>query len=416
MYMIRTLLATLCIPLITLSLPVHAFESGALEIWINNDKSYQGLQAVGDRFTRDTGIPVVVRTQDDWDSEDDPAARFTKFAATSEGPDVIFWAHDRFGSWINEGYLEPVEPPAAVREAIHDFAWSAVTVGDRLYGYPVAMEAISLIYNPELVANPPKTWGDVIALDRTLRERGKRAIVWDYTTPYFTWPLVTSAGGYSFRKIDQVYQLTDVGVDNRGAVQGMSTLNQLMEAGVIEADDDYGRMMDSFLAGDTAMIINGPWAWNQIAAAGIDFELARFPAVSESAGHGRPFVGFLSAAINGYSPNTEMARKFLEEYVVVYEGVKTLNDDRPLGAAANKQLMAELEANPRIAHTFAMAATGETMPDIPEMRRFWSSWEAHLQEMAMGEIPVQATLERIGERLRKLDDMKMWSRKHYLAN
>lgn len=412
----HTLLTAFILCLMTVMLPAHGFEQDALEVWINNDKSYEGLQAVGDRFTKATGIPVIIQTQDDWDGEDDPAARFTKFAATSEGPDIIFWAHDRFGSWINEGYLEPVEPSVDVRDAIHDFAWNAVTVGDNIYGYPVAMEAISLIYNPALVATPPTTWDEVITLDRKLREQGKRAIVWDYTTPYFTWPLVTSAGGYSFRKVDQVYQLTDVGVDNRGAIQGMAMLHRLMETGVIEPDDNYGLMMESFLAGDTAMIINGPWAWNQISSAGIDYELARFPAISDTAGHGRPFVGFLSAAINGYSPNTTIAKQFLEEYVVVYEGVKTMNDDRPLGAAANKQLMAELDANPRIAHTFAMAATGETMPDIPEMRRFWSSWEAHLQEMAVGELPVQATLEKIGERLRRLDEMKMWSRKHYLAN
>lgn len=409
---VRIILLALYVMLLT---PAVAFERGSLEIWINNDKSFEGLQAVGDRFTADTGMRVIVRTQDDWESDDDPAARFTKMAATSKGPDLIFWAHDRFGSWINEGYLEPVRPSSSVKAAIHDFAWNAMTVGDEIYGYPIAMEAISLIYNPELVSSAPQTWDDVIATDKQLRPEGKRAIVWAFGTPYFTWPLVTSAGGYSFRKVDQVYQLTDVGVDNSGAIEGMKTLHKLMDAGVVEESDDYGRMMDGFLAGDTAMIINGPWAWNQISESGMDFELARFPAVSPTAGHGRPFVGFLAGAINGYSPNTELAKTFLEDYLVVYEGVKTMNDDRPLGAVANKKLMAELESNPHIAHTFALAATGETMPDIPEMRRFWSSWEAHLTGMATGEKPVEATLERIGERLRKLDEMKMWSRKHYLT-
>lgn len=396
--------------------PAGAFEDGALEVWINSDKSSDGLRAVGDRFTADTGVPVVVRTQDDWESADDPAARFAKTAATTKGPDIIFWAHDRFGSWINEGYLEPVQPSANAKQAIHDFAWSAMTVGDDIYGYPIAMEAISLIYNPDLVSTPPQTWDDVIALDKTLRAQEKRAIVWAWETPYFTWPLVTSGGGYSFRKVDQVYQLTEVGVDNGGAVEGMQTLHRLMDTGVIEEGDDYGRMMDSFLAGDAAMIINGPWAWNQIREAGMDFQLARFPAVSSTAGHGRPFVGFLAGAINGYSQQPELAKKFLEEYLTVYEGVKTMNDDRPLGAVANKKLMAELESNPHIAHTFAMAATGEAMPDIPEMRRFWSSWTAHLTGMANGEKPVEATLDQIGKRLRKLDKMKMWSRKHYLTN
>lgn len=402
--------------LLVLVYPAQALEFGTLTIWINNDKSHNGMRELGQRFTRDTGVPVRVLTQDDWVDEGDPAARFTRFATTTEAPDIIFWAHDRFGSWINEGLLLPVEPSPELRSEVYDFAWSAMTVGDQVFGYPIAMEAISLIYNPNLIDSPPRTWAEVIELDKALRGEGKRAIAWAYRTPYFTWPLVTSAGGYSFKKIDQAYDLTEVGVDNRGAIEGMQMLRTLMAEGVIEEGDDYGRMMDAFTTGEAAMIINGPWAWNDIRRSGTPFELARFPAVSETAGSGRPFVGFLAGTINAFSPNKELAQQFLEDYVMPYEGVSTLNDDRPLGAAANKRLMVELESNPLIAHTFNMAATGETMPDIPEMRRFWSSWESHLGGLATGEHEVEPTLTRIGERLRRLDEMKMWSRRHYLTS
>ena len=399
------------------STSIFAFEEGALVVWINNDKGVNGLREVAKRYTADTGIRVIVQSQDDYESADDPANRFARVAATTEGPDIIFWAHDRIGNWINDGLLEPVTPSKDVYDQVHDFAWNAVTVGDSIYGYPIAMEAISFIYNKDLISRPPKTWAEIIDLDKQLRKNGKRALNYKYGDTYFTWPFITSGGGYSFKKASRVYQLTDVGLDNRGAIKGISTLNSLYKAGVIEADDgqDWGAMMQAFKDGNVAITINGPWTWNELDDSGVNWALGKFPAVDESSGFGRPFVGFLAGYVNSYSPNDAAANKFLEEYVSVYSGVKTIDTDRPLGAAANKQLQAELNSNPLIEHTFALAATGETMPDIPEMKRFWSSMQANFQPMIMGDLPVEATLKDISKKLRGLENMKSWTRKHYLA-
>jgi maltose/maltodextrin transport system substrate-binding protein len=41
--------------------------------------------------------------------------------------------------------------------------------------------------------------------------------------------------------------------------------------------------------------------------------------------------------------------------------------------------------------------------------------ENSLQAMIQGDLPVEATLADIAKKLRRLDKMKMWSRKHYLA-
>ncbi|MFQ3231620.1 maltose/maltodextrin ABC transporter substrate-binding protein MalE [Reinekea sp.] len=397
----------------------YGFQEDALVVWINSDKGYEGLGQIAEQFSAETGIKVIVETQNDWpESYGDPANRFDRVAATSEGPDIIIWAHDRFGNWINEGLLEPVQPSKELYDQIDDFAWNAVTVGNSIYGYPIAMEAISLIYNKDLIPKAPTSWNEVIALDKELRKEGKRAIMWPTNNVYFTWPLLTSAGGYSFKKIERVYQLNEVGVDNRGAVKGLNLLQRLKKEGVIEDGDgvDWGAMMDGFKNGDIAMNINGPWVWNELKTANLNFGLAKFPRVDKDSGLGRPFVGFLSAAINSSSPNTEMAKKLLEEYVVVYDGVKAIDTDRPIGAAANKQLMAELESDAFIAHTYVMAATGETMPDIPEMKRFWSSMEFALADIVNNNASVQSTIDSVGARLRKLDTMKMWSRKHYLTS
>ena len=42
-----------------------ALKEGELTIWINGDKGYNGLQKVGDKFTKELGIPVKVEHPDD---------------------------------------------------------------------------------------------------------------------------------------------------------------------------------------------------------------------------------------------------------------------------------------------------------------------------------------------------------------
>ena len=62
-----------------------------LLVWINGDKGYNGLQKVGDNFTRDSGVPVVVQ------HPEGAPDKFTAAAAAGKGPDIMCWPHDRVG-------------------------------------------------------------------------------------------------------------------------------------------------------------------------------------------------------------------------------------------------------------------------------------------------------------------------------
>ena len=79
-------------------------------------------------------------------------------------------------------------------------AWNAFKVSGKTYGYPISIEAVSLVYNKDLVPVPPKTFDEVLALDKKLKAQGKSAILWDYTNTFFSWPLLAAGGGYPFKK------------------------------------------------------------------------------------------------------------------------------------------------------------------------------------------------------------------------
>lgn len=376
----------------TMTAQVQAgIEEGELVVWINGDKGYNGLQEVGDWFTKDTGIPVSVA------HPDSVTDKFQQAAATGNGPDIFIWAHDRFGEWAQSGLIAPLNPGKALRDANVEWSWEAVSWNGKIYGYPIALEAVGLIYNKDLVPEPPATFEEIPALDKKLAEQGKKAILWDYNNTYFSWPLFAANGAYPFKKTETGYDVKDTGVNNEGAKMAANTIKGLIDAGVMPKGADYGVMDASFNKGELAMMINGPWAWANLKKSGINFGVATIPSINGQSG--KPFIGVTAATISTASPNRDLAVEFIENYMLSVKGLKMIDADVPLGAVANKEFMAELSENPNIAATFANAELGEPMPNVPQMGAFWSSLGPALQNITSGRQSVDSALDMAAKRI-----------------
>ncbi|WP_421761838.1 maltose/maltodextrin ABC transporter substrate-binding protein MalE [Devosia sp.] len=341
-----------------------AMEAGKLLIWINGDKGFNGLQKLGDKFKAELGVDVVV------EHPEAVTDKFQQAAATGSGPDIFIWAHDRFGEWAAGGLIQPVEPSAAVKDGIFDFAWDAVTFDGKVWGYPLAVEAVGLIYNKDLVPTPPKTMEEIASLKLPA---GVKPILWDYNNTYFTFPLLMANGGYAFKKDDATgsYDPKDTGVADAGAKTGAALLRKMIDDGVMPSGVDYGVMDAAINKGEVAMVINGPWAWSNLKTSKINFGVAPIPSVA-----GQPsksFVGVLAANINAATPNKDLAIEFIENYLTTDDGLKMINDDVPLGAVADKSFAETLAGDANVAATLANAQAGVAMPSTPAMGKFWAA-------------------------------------------
>ncbi|HEY8975679.1 MAG TPA: maltose/maltodextrin ABC transporter substrate-binding protein MalE, partial [Burkholderiaceae bacterium] len=348
---------------------VQAAEPLKLLVWINPDKGYNGLQKVGDRYRADTGVEVTVQ------HPDDAPSKFQAAAGAGKGPDIFCWPHDRAGEWAKSGLIVPIKPRRAVHDAIEESAWQAFNYQGRTWGYPLSIEAIGLIWNKAMLKEPPRTWDDVVAIDKELSAHGKKAILWDYNKSFFSWPLLAGSGGTIFgRKPDGSFDTDVVGVNAPGAVQAMTMLQNLVRTGVLPKGAGYSEMEGAFNRGEIAMMISGPWAWDNVRKSHIDFGVAPIPSVN---GHEpKPFVGVLGCMIAAPSRNKDLARDFLEHYVLTLDGLRTINADVPLGTPANKAFYAELKADPHIAATMDNARRGAPVPNIPEVGKFWTAMDA----------------------------------------
>jgi maltose/maltodextrin transport system substrate-binding protein len=395
---------TTLVPVLALALALLALPSAAaaqagkastaprLLVWINGDKGYNGLQKVGDAFAAATGVPVVVQ------HPEGAPDKFQAAAGAGKGPDIFCWPHDRVGEWAKSGLIVPVTPSRKVREDVEASAWQAFSYQGRVWGYPLSFEAIGLIVNRALVPVPPATFDEVIRLDRQLAAQGKKAVLWDYNKAFFTWPLLAGAGGEIYPRTATGFDVTRTGVNNAGALRGAQMLERLISEGVMPRGARYSDMEAQFSSGKVAMMISGPWAWDNARKSKIDFLVAPIPAVVPGQ-PSKPFVGVLGCMISAPSKVKDIAREFLEQHVLSIAGLKTISADVPLGTPANKAYFAELARDPLIAASMANARAGEPIPNIPETGRFWPAMDAALEAISQGRQGAKAALDGAAARI-----------------
>ena len=354
----------------TTALPAFALEDGALLIWVGANRDEVALQAIGDAFTADLGVPVTVEVVDP-----DLTDKFQQAAATGDGPDIVLWAHDRFGEWAAGGLIAPVNPGADWVADILPSAMDAVSYNGAVWGYPVGVEAVTLVYNMDLLPTPPASFEE-------LRDAGTAGtILWDYNNTYFTMPLMMAGGGYAFQKVDGSYDGTMTGVNTEGAIAGAEMLKSLFDAGVMPTGVDYGVMDGAMANGEVAAVLNGPWSWAGYRAAGINIGVAPIPTVGGNISP--PFLGVQVLGINAASPNADLAKEFIENYLTTDEGLAAWNAGGGIGALADMSAAAA-QVDPLVGAMLAVAANGIPMPSNPEMGAFWGAMGPALTNITTG--------------------------------
>ncbi len=363
-----------------------------LLVWINGDKGYNGLQKVGDAFTALSGVLVLVQ------HPEGATEKFLAAAAAGRGPDIVCWPHNAAGEWARSGLIVPVQPGRAVRDEIDAAAWRAFTFTGKVWGYPLSIEANGLIYNKALVPRPPATFDEVMAIDKQLARQGRKALLWAYNQSFFTWAILAGPGGFIFgRNAAGELDPAKLGVNNAGALLGAELLERLVREGYMARGARHSEMEAAFSRGQVAMMISGPWAWENARKSGIDFGVAAIPSV---AGHpSRPFVGVLGCMISAASKVKDVAREFIEHHLLKVHSLKMISADVPLGTPANKAYFRELSGDPKIVATMANALAGEAIPSIPEMGRFFPAMDAALEAITSGRQSPREALDGAAARM-----------------
>jgi len=374
---------------------LFAWTNGELQIWMDSDRG-SAVQAIGQKFEADLGIKVTV------ESPQNITDNFPIAAQANKGPDIVIWAHDKIGEWADGGLIAPVEVSSDFSKQFFPKAWQAVFHQKQSWGFPIALETVTLIYNKALLDGPPPT--DLSQLAAVSQRIGKNhpgviPILWDPRSAYYTWGILASGGGYVFGKNGGDYNLNNVGIATPGAVAALSKIVGLIQSGVLPKSCSYSETEDFMGQGKLAMMISGPWAWSNLIQKGIDFGVAHIPGINGKVG--RPFVGVSVAYLNRSSPNGDLAKEFLERYLLTDEGLTAMDKAKPIGVPALISVFEKIaQNNPRLRELKASVEYGQVMPNVPQMGRFFSSLGAALQLAADGRLSARKALQQAEANMR----------------
>jgi len=217
----------------------------------------------------------------------------TAAAAKSGAPDILRAEVAWVPEFASLGYLYALDDTSLVKDQA-DFLPTPVgstKFDGKTYGVPQVTDSLALMYNKKLFADAgvevPKTWAEMKAAAATIKTKTKKDGAFLNPGGYFMLPFIYGEGGDLLNAADK-----KITVNSPEAIAGAAIAADMVKSpGFVKppATDAYGAMMKGFTAGNTAMIINGPWEVNNIKGApafgGIDnLGIAPVPAGSKRAG------------------------------------------------------------------------------------------------------------------------------------
>ncbi len=366
-----------------------------LLIWAD-EKRAPVVEAIAPAFTDATGVTVRVEIVDFGQMKDQVGTA----GPAGEGPDLFIGAHDWTGELAANGLVEPIDLGSKSGE-FFDVALTAFNFEGQNYGLPIALEAVAMYYNTDLVPEAPTAFEDIAAICDGLS--GIEACVGvpgggDGADAYHNYPFVSALGGYIFAYDPATgYDPSDVGLDSDGAVAGLTFLEEQVSAGVV-ASTNYDNAKNLFLEGSEPFWITGPWERGTLEGQdAVNWGVAKLPTIGGNAP--APFVGAQGIFMSSFSENKLIASSFLLDFVATQETMQALFDADPRGPSMKS--VADALAGDPVAQTFVLsAADGNPMPNIPQMGSVWGPLGDNLLLVRNGELGAADAAKAIAEAVR----------------
>lgn len=358
-----------------------------LLIWTGRGVSE--LTALGHEFTARTGRAVQI------DSPANFVEKFEILAQQGQGPDIIIWAHDRFGAWQQAGLLLPLQPGPELQQHCLAEAMAPLLQADHsLLGYPLQLESLVLFWNRQLLAAAPTDVSQFPQMASGLaQDVGKDVdkdvdlVGWDFSSPYHSWPFVT-AGVAQVLRVDAAGQLRMQAQTAQTALN-LQEMKHWVDAGWSPKGLSYELALDRFSQNKLALMVGGPWDAARLQQSGVDYGVAALPAMQ-----GRPvqpFYGVMAAGISAQSTEPMLAQEFLQQDLLTPAGMARYQSGADSGIVACYGAGSE---DPMHRAILQSVRQGVAMPGHPAMPLFWNSVTSALNNIfSERQTPQQALLE-----------------------
>ena len=300
-----------------------------------------------------------------------------------KGPDVFIYAQDRMGGWIEAGNtVEPIDflVDDALKARFIPSPVQALTYRGSLYALPLDYKVITLIYNRKLVARPPRTTDELVAMARKLTNKaaGRFGLAWAYGDFYYVASLLNGFGGAVFGPGARPT------LDAPENVKALEMLQRWSKAGFLPGEPSVALITSLFNEGKAAMTISGPWFLGEIDK-GVDYGLAPLPTISEAGGKPiRPWMTVEGVFVTAPSRQKDAAFEFVK-YVTGPEAARVMAlEGRQTPALKAVYDDPQVKADPVLAAFRRQVEVAVPMPNLPEMTMVWTPATTALNKVNAG--------------------------------
>lgn len=359
---------------------------GEAEIWYDlQEGEIQIMESAIEDFNG--GNPYEIDGVDVAEMQD----QLTASIPVGEGPELFIWAHDWAGDFGESGFLSAQTGDVNL-EPYTEPAQQAAQFEGEVYGLPFASETIALIYNRDMVDEPPETVAEMQDIMDHYHEPAAGEYGLSYNIDaYFVSAYAHAFGGFYYRTDGH-----ELGVTNQETIDGLRVV--LEELDPYSPDDhEYGPQAAVFADENAPFAINGPWELGNL---DFDYGVTKLPA--PEGGTAAPYTGvqlvYFADAMNDDADRAEAAREFTEWYTTNTEVLMELAEGH--GFIPVLEDLAGTDDLPQAVEGFsASAADGTPMPAHPRMNHVWEPVEDAIFNAITGEHTLEEAMAEAEERI-----------------
>jgi multiple sugar transport system substrate-binding protein len=335
-------------------------------------------------------------------------------------PDILWFTPQITGQLAQLGAIKPLDEwwnGSPLKSEIDPALTGSMTWNDRIWSVPLATNNTAIFYRPSLfekagITELPKTWDELYEAaemltqdtnnDGRIDQHGIYLALGKGEFTVFVWlPFVFSAEGQLLTANNQPDLL------NPGTVEALEFAGKLVENDLaILSPPESGYILDSFIAGEAAMQVTGPWTLGQLGQLDIDYDVFPIPVRDQKAA----VVGGESLFVFKSDSKHEIAAYEFLEYVLSEQfqtqwalgtGYLPIN----LKAQESETYQNFVQDNPVLKVFLQQMKWAKSRPVIPEYSRLSENFGRAIEATLLGESP-QSALAESQERLELVFDNK----------
>ncbi|ADB61525.1 extracellular solute-binding protein family 1 [Haloterrigena turkmenica DSM 5511] len=314
-----------------------------------------------------------------------------------DGPMSFTWAHDWIGAQHEDETLYDASDSIDVdlEGTYSEAAANAVQWKDNVYGLPYAAETVTLMYNKDMVEEPPETIPEMIEIMESYDGDDQYGIGYPGDAYHFS-AYLQGFGGVLYDE-----DADELGIDDDAVVEGLELVrDSIYEYSPNDLNKDPN--LSVFQNGNAPFVVTGPWNLGGLRDAGIDVGVAPLPA--PEGGEPTPFTGvqmwYFTSRLEDAEDDVHDAVLDWAEWYTTTEDVATTNAQDHAMIPVLDSVVGSDDLGSDVDAFSQSVGMGMSMPASEKMDAVWDPLESAIDVVLGSGGDAREELESAAEQIR----------------